>query len=197
NGTRDLSSGQQGHRVSEYNLVGASDVKRKRAFKQLPDRITFRNGRHLYSQRCRDAILELDPEAGHQFIPADLTDANDERKIPPYYWVLSGRRMLAIDPPRGVRGIPHEKGWKQSRARYDHLLLTNERAEYSSSLPCWSETAGLALNYMTHELITAPRDRGLTGFEPFDPKLLADLWAQQKEPAGMIYGSVNTVTFEI
>lgn len=172
-------------------------VKRKRAFKQLPDRITFRDGRDLYSERCMDAILELDPDAGHQFIPANLSDAKGDVELPPFYWVRSGRRILVPDLPRGQRGIPYKKGAKVNIKKYDRFLLTKERAEFFAGLPCWSETGGLALNYMTHDMITALRNRGLTGFEPYDQELLADLWAQQKEPAGMIYGSVHTVTFEI
>ena len=68
-----------------------------------------RNRRHLYSERCKDAILEIDPSAGHQFILAHLSDAEGKLEIPPYYWIFSGRCILALDPPRGVVGIPNKK----------------------------------------------------------------------------------------
>ena len=71
---RDIPQDASKHADMFYSVV----VKRKSAFNGLPDRMDFVDNHQLVSERCCDAIQEIDPNGGHQFIPATLIDSKGE-----------------------------------------------------------------------------------------------------------------------
>ena len=153
----------------------------------LPDRINFRKD-DLVSLRCKEAIEDIDPEGGHQFVPAEIRDAKGEIDIPRYFWFVAGR-VYTGRLPKDFEPIPDKRS--KVGYRFRRVLVAQDNAAFCDGIPIWSDASGKArMDHCSGDVIDALRSRGLTGFEQFHEEQL-----HRRDRKGEIPGSAYELKF--